>query len=159
MSDVLENGYVFTRDDLPRLLALPYYPEHARAESAVVKEFLTAHGTDYDQFAFSVRVGQGAIPDPTHSPGIQKATLWSFRKRIDLIAFQGRLATIIEVKLRVTPTVLGQSVAYRHLWLEDHPDAREPRLVVLGTYSDTDTLRVLSAQGVDVYIYALPQAP
>jgi hypothetical protein len=60
---------------------------------------------------------------------------------------------LIEAKTRVTHAVLGQLLTDRQLWLEDHPDAKDPRLVAIGRTSDPDTLRVLSAHGIDVYLY------
>jgi hypothetical protein len=149
----MEAPYVFSRDALAELLIRTYYPEKTGRESGIIRDWITAHGAEYDRFAFSVRVGQGQIPDPTHLPGIQRTTSRSSRKRIDILAWQGPRPTIVEVKERVTTSVLGQLQAYRQLFLEENEGAEEPRLVAIGRYSDEDTLRVLAAQGIDVYLY------
>ena len=147
------SGYEFTRDSLADLLIARFYPEKTDRETPIIREFLKARGTLFDRFAFSVRVGQGITPDPSHLEAIQTNAARFSRKRIDMIAWQGSQPWIIEVKERVSPSVLGQLQTYRQLWLEENPDAPEPRLVAIGRYSDDDTLRVLSAHGVDVYLY------
>jgi hypothetical protein len=148
-----ENGYAYGSEDLATLLIRRAYPERTDLESAVVRDFLEARGRDYDRYEFSVRVGQGLTPDPTHLPGVQRNTVRNSQKRIDLIVWQGPQATIVEVKARITPAVLGQLLTYQHLLLEDRPDILTPHLATIGRYCDDDTLRVLIAQGVDVYVY------
>lgn len=149
----MTTGYDFTSDDLTTLLLRRFYPERTDRESTVIRDWLLAHGADYDRFSFSVRVGQGQTPDPSHLDSVQQSTVFSTRKRIDILAWQGSLPTIVEVKERVTPASLGQILTYRHLFLEEHPDAPDPRLVIIGRYSDPDTLQSLSAHGIDVFLY------
>jgi len=153
-----DNGYWFTRADLPTLKIAAFYPERTTRESLVLRDFLIAHGDDYDRFGFSIRIGQSANPDPSHLIGVQKSTIWSNRKRIDLVCLAGSAVTLVEAKVRVEPSALGQILTYRQLWMQDNPDAQEPRLVVIGRYSDTDTIDALGAHGVDVFIYD-QQAP
>ena len=147
------NGYDFTKADLPLLLVRKYFPERTDRESRIILDWLAAHGDDYDRITFSVHIGDGLAPNPDHLPGIQKTTTYSTQKRIDVLAWQGSQPTIIEVKERVTPAALGQILTYRVLFLEELPDAPEPRLVVIGRYSDPDTIKGLNAHGVDVLLY------
>ena len=147
-------GYDFARDDLATLLLRRFYPERTDRESTIIRDFLLAHGTEFDRFSFSVRVGEGQTPDPTHLEVVQRNAIFSSRKPNDVLAWTGSQPVIIEIKERVTPAVLGQLRTYRQLWWEEHPDAVEPRLVAVGRYSDDDTLRTLAADGVDVYLYA-----
>lgn len=148
-----DEGYQFGREDLATLILRRFYPERTDRESTVIRDFLLAHGHEYDRFAFSKRIGEGATPDPSHLPAVQANTVFSSRKRIDMLAWAGRQPTIIEVKYRVTPASLGQILTYRHLFLEEYSDALEPSLVVIGRYSDPDTLRVLQTHGITVYLY------
>lgn len=150
-------GYDFDRQDLPMLLQRRVYPEQPMPESGIIRDWLTARGVEYERYSFSVRVGEGRQPDPDHLPGIQKTTAFSSRKRIDVIGWNGDVATIVEAKERLTTTVLGQLFAYRQLLLEALPDAPEPRLVAIGRRADPDMLRVLSTHGVDVFIYESAQ--
>lgn len=149
----MAEGYDFSRDDLASLLMRKFFPERTQHESAIILDWLSQHGQEYDRFSFSVRVGAGVTPDPAHLPGVQKSTRWSSRKRIDVLAWRGDQPTIVEVKQRIAPEVLGQLQTYRQLFLEEHPTAMEPRLLAIGRFSDDDTLRVLSDHGVDVFIY------
>lgn len=148
-----KNGYWFTRADLPQLQIQTFYPERTGNESAVLRDFLTAHGDEYDRFGFSIRIGQSANPDPSHLIGVQRSTIWSNRKRIDLVCLSGANVTLVEAKMRIEPGALGQILTYRKLWLEDHPESADPRLIVIGRYSDQDTIRSLTAHNVTVYIY------
>lgn len=149
----METGYEYGSADLATLLIRRAFPERTDRESTIIRDFLLARGAAYDRYEFSVRVGQGATPDPSHLPGVQAATVFNTRKRIDMIVWQGTQPTVIEVKERVSPAVLGQLRTYRHLLLEDRPDMREPALATIGRYSDDDTIRVLTAEGIDVYLY------
>lgn len=146
-------GYDFARADLASLLLAKFFPERPNGETAIIRDFLSAHGDEYDRLSFSVRVGVGLTPDPSHLPGIQKNTVDSSRKRIDILLWQGDQATIAEVKQRVNPAALGQLQTYRHLWLEENPNARVPRLILIARFRDLDAERVLSAAGVTIYLY------
>lgn len=148
------NGYDYASADLAMLLLQNAFNEKTQKQSAVLKDYLLAHGTEFDRFSFNVRVGQGMTPDPSHPIAIQKQTVLNTQKRIDLLAWRGRQPVIIEAKSRVDPSTLGQVLTYRDLWLEDNPDAPEPELVVIGRTSDDDTLRALNARGVTVFLYA-----
>jgi hypothetical protein len=44
-------------------------------------------------------------------------------------------------------------LGYRQLFLEELPDAPEPRLVVIGRTADQDAIRILTDHGVDVLLY------
>ena len=150
-------GYEFLAKDLAELLLRRYYPERTNEESALLKDFLLARGRLYDRFEFSVRVGQGIAPDPAHLAEIQAQSKVNYQKRIDLIVWQGRQPTIVELKLRLNAGVIGQLRQYRFLLLEDRPGLEEPRLMALARYSDGDTLRVVRSEGIDVILYELEE--
>jgi hypothetical protein len=151
-------GYAYASSDLATLLLKRAYNEATDKQSAVMRDYLLAHGTEFDRFAFSVHVGQGLTPNPDHPPNVQKATAYSTQKRIDLVAWRGTRPVLIEAKSRVDPSCLGQILTYRQLWLEDNPDAPDPELVVIGRTSDDDTIRALQAHGITVLLYAAPSA-
>lgn len=149
-----DDGYHFTRDDFVQMLARKWFPERTDRESGVIRDYLAAHHHEFDRLVFGKRVGVGLAPDPTHLDGVQQNTARFTKKRIDILAWAGGQPTIIEVKERVTPASLGQILTYRQLLLEEFPDAPDPRLVVIGRYSDEDTIRALNGHGVDVFVYA-----
>jgi hypothetical protein len=147
------DAYVYQRDALALLLTRTWFPERTNRESTIIIDFLKARGELYDRFEFSVRCGTGQAPDPAHLPGVQRNTVFSSRKRIDMIVWQGDQPTIIEVKERISPAVLGQLVTYQHLLMEDRPEIKTPALAAIGRYPDDDAIRVLNAHGVDVFLY------
>lgn len=152
----MSTGYDYTRATLLELFMRMQFPERTNRESALIRDFLQLHIHEYDSYQFSVKVGQGLTPDPSHLPGVQRNTALSTKKRIDIVAWQGQRATILEVKFRANPQALGQLTTYRHLWMEDNPGALEPRLAIIARYTDPDTARVFEANGVDVYLYEAP---
>lgn len=147
------DGYHFTNTDLAQLILQRYYPERTNNESAVIRDFLVAHGAEFESFDFSVRVGVGATPDPSLPQKQQNAIIRASRKRIDILARRGGKPVIVEVKVDITPASLGQILTYRHLWLEEHPTEQEPELVIVGRNVDNDTVRALQAAGITVYVY------
>src|SRR5262245_8151124 len=107
---------------------MKFYPERTDGESAVIRDFLLEHLEEFDSVDFSVRIGEGITPDPSHLPGVQRQTAFNSKKRIDVLAWRGPQPVIVEVKQRVTPASLGQILTYRNLWLEEHPDGLVPEL-------------------------------
>lgn len=149
-------GYDFSGDDLAILILKRFYPERTDKSSAVIRDWLLEHGTEYDRFSFSVHIGTPVTPDPSHLPGVQRSSVFSSLKRIDVLAWQGPQVTIVEVKEDVTAAALGQIQMYRDLFLQENPDALEPRLLVIGRFSDKDTIDALNRYGVTVLLYAPP---
>lgn len=145
--------YTYTPEDFPTLFLRRFFPERTDGESAVIRAFLLAHGLEFDRITFSKRIGKGAEIDPTTTPAVQRATAFSTKKRMDMLAWRGSQPVIIEVKQSVTPAALGQILTYRHHLLEEFPDASEPELVVVGRQSDPDTIAALTAHNVTVYLY------
>jgi len=150
---VTESGYAFQRDALALLLTKTRFPEKTEREAPIIIGFLQSRGALYDTYEFSVRVGTPATPDPSHPEGVQRSTVFSSRKRIDMVLTAGDQLTIVEVKERITPHVLGQLVTYQHLLMEDRGLRDPPALLAIGRYSDDDTRRVLQANGVTIYEY------
>lgn len=151
--EAMSTGYDFDYASLAELFLKIQFPERNKRESAIIRDFLQAHIHEYRAFSFSVRVGQGLTPDPSHLPGVQRNTIFGTQKRIDMMAWQGEQPFIFEVKDRLNVYVLGQLQTYAHLWQEENPDAPAPRLAAIVRYGDPDVERVLEANGVDVYLY------
>jgi hypothetical protein len=147
-------GYDFDAGEFARLLIRKSYPERSDEESAIIRDWLVQHLHEYDRVTFSVRVGQGLTPDPEHLAGVQRNTVFSTRKRIDVLAWRAGLVDIIECKVRVTHQALGQLLTYRQLLLEEQPELDIGALITIGRTSDDDTIRALNAHGVTVLLYA-----
>lgn len=150
----IDHGYVFTRGDYASLIPSAYYHERTSRESAVIRDWLTARADEYDKLQFSVRIGTPPELGFEHLNGIKRMAWYALAKRIDILGWKGPQPDIIEVKERMIPGVLGQLQTYRHLLLEELPGIPEPNLIAVGRWCDVDTLRVLTANGVAVFLYA-----
>lgn len=159
MTPIDTTTYAFNETQFSELLLRKFFPEHTDRESGVLREYLLRHLGEFDRVQFSVRIGEGLAPDPTHLPAVQKNTVRGTQKRIDLLTWSGAQPTIVECKERVTPASLGQILTYRQLFREEYPDVEDPGLVVVGRFSDPDTLRSLSAHGIQVFLYPLEPPP
>jgi hypothetical protein len=147
-------GYDYSRDTLLELFLRMQFPERTPKESALIRDFLQVHIHEYERYSFTVRVGAGTPANPDHLPGVQRQTVLNSQMRIDMLAWQGEQPWIFEVKERAIHAAIGQLLTYRHLWMEDNPDEREPRLAVIARTIEPDMERVFRAAGVDVYLYA-----
>ena len=139
--------------NLAHLIEQDVFAEQTIAESAILHDWLVARGAEYDEIAISVRLGAGAAVDATLPENYQRMASTVSRHRADAIARRGDLITIIEAKERVTSSVLGQLRTYRRLYLEDHPETAEVRMLAVGRRGADETIRVLRAEGVDVILY------
>ena len=146
-------GYDFTGDRFEELLVRRFFPEKTDHESALLLVFLVDYLRQFDRVSFSVRIGAGVTPDPEHDPSVQRAAVFSSKRRIDFVGWQGQQASLVELKTRVGHAVMGQLLSDRQLWLEEFPDAPEPRLVAVGRTSTDDDVRVLTSHGIDVMLY------
>jgi hypothetical protein len=149
----MSSGYDYSRETLLELFLRMQFPERTPRESALIRDFLQAHIHEYENYSFTVRVGQGTAPNPDHLPGVQRQTVLNSQMRIDMLAWQGVQPFIFEVKERAIHAAIGQLITYRHLWMQENPDAREPRLAVIARTIEPDMEPVFAANGIDVYLY------
>lgn len=152
----MSTGYDYTRDEILKLSVRMQFPERSAIESALIWDFLLAHGLEYDRFSITVRVGQGVAPNPAHDAGVQRQTVTNSQLRIDMVTWIGAQPFLWEVKQRANHHAIGQLVTYRQLWMEDYPDALEPRLGVIARTIDPDMERVYQANGITAYLYDAP---
>lgn len=149
----MSTGYDYTRDEILKLSVRMQFPERSAIESALLWQFLLAHGMEYDRYSITVRVGRGVTPNADYLPGVQRQQVTNSQLRIDMMSWAGAQPFIWEVKQRANHHAIGQLVTYRHLWMEDNPDALEPRLGVIAQTIDPDLERVYAASGITAYIY------
>ena len=147
-------GYDFNGDRFEELLLRRFYPEKTDHESKLLLEYLTDNIRSFDRVSFSVRVGDGVKPDPSHLPGVQANAVRSSRRRIDFVGWQGSRATLVELKTRAGHEVLGQLLSDALLWRAEYPDGPDPRLVAVGRTSTAEEIGVLTAHGIAVHLYA-----
>ncbi len=137
-------------DKLAALLALNTYPHLRSVESAIVREWIRAHGAEYEEIAFDVLLGQGVELGPGFDETTRQQATLLFQKRADLIASRAGLVNIVEVKRRIDFGPMGQLIGYATLYRAEFPDTRELRLTAIGWDALQDAQLVLNAHGIDV---------
>lgn len=149
----MSTGYEYTREQLGALAVRTRFPERSQEESALIWDFLLAHMLEYERYSITVRVGQGATPNPDHLPGVQDQTVTNSQLRIDMVAWAAAQPFFFEAKRRANHHAIGQLFAYQHLWMEENPSGPQPRLAIIARTIEPDIARVCYAKGIDVYLY------
>lgn len=129
------------------------YPHLLDQDAPVLTAFLLQHGHDYRQVDFDVRIGTGRDPGPDYDEYIRKMALDLSRRRIDALGTGPRGTDIIEVTSDAGMTALGQLIAYRTLWIREHPDLDRPRIVLAARSLQTDVLQAYKEMGVVMHLY------
>ena len=151
------SGYRYTREQLPEMILARFFPEKTEHETKLLIEYLRDFGAGYDSMMVSAKIGEGAPPDPSHLPGVQRQTVEVSKRRIDFIGWRGAQPVIVELKTRAGAHVLGQLIADRDIWRAERPEDPEPELVAVGRFGTEEELRVLTQRGITVILY--PEAP
>jgi hypothetical protein len=136
--------------NLDVLNALSQLPALTPIESAVAKAWLNEHGTEYDAVSFNVRLGSGVVLPPGSPDYIQKFARAATTKRADMILFRGKEATIVEVKIRIGGSALGQLTVYRNLFLADHPEFTTVHLIAAGQTIEPDVEAIFRQHAITV---------
>lgn len=90
-------------------------------EDAVARAYLTLHVNDFDRADLNVPLGPGVQP-PADTPAYLVAgAIKNSQLKADMILYAGGVPTIVEVKDRAYPAVLGQLLTYYHLLRQDNP--------------------------------------
>jgi len=108
-------------------------------EIAIFKTWFAVNGDRYTGVDFNVRVGVGYDPGSQYVQAVRDDIIANSKKRIDALLFENNLVTIVEVKYRATPLVIGQILCYEILYQRDKHPVLLPRLTVLCAQTDTDT--------------------
>ena len=154
----MSDDYTYSRDELAKLIIARHFPEKTDQEFELLLNYLERHADEYERFSFSVRIGAGVTPDPSHLPAVQAALVRSTMKRIDFVGWFGEQATLVEAKTTLSHQVLGQLLSDRALWLQQYPNGPEPRLVAIGRRGAPQDLEILSAHGIDAIVYETSDA-
>lgn len=144
------------------LLSLTRFPQMTVNESSIVHQWLLAHADEYDDVDFNPHVGNSLSLGPEYDETTQRQAALLSQKRIDILAFKGNEVTIIEVKLRISLSALGQLLGYSLLYQMEHPETGAVHLVAIAHDALIDAAEVLQAHGVHVELYpnvALVQLP
>lgn len=84
--------------------------------TVVWKRFLALHGLEYSLLEYDIRVGLGRDPGDIYPENIRKMAIDLSYRRIDCVAYQPNLITIIEITPSAGFTALGQIYSYPILY-------------------------------------------
>ena len=143
--------------NLDILLQQLQYPAMTWVESRITQAWLEEHGAAYDRIEFNIRLGRGISLGEGFGQETQRMAELVTQKRADIVAYSPDQVTIIEVKVRVTFTALGQLLGYRLLWQQANPDSPPVRLMAIGRAIVPDAESLFRGQGVEVLIF--PRVP
>lgn len=135
------------------LLALTQFPQMTVNESAIVHQWLLANADSFDDVDFNVRVGNSLLLGDDYDAATQRQAALLSQKRIDIVGMSGNSVTIVEVKLRISLSALGQLLGYALLWQAENPTVEQIHLVAIGHDALIDVAEILQAHGIAVYTY------
>lgn len=122
-------------------------------ETAIARAWLEEHHLEFESVEFNVRLGQGVIL-PAGSPEFMRAfARASTTKRADMILHQGRDVTIVEVKVRIGGSALGQLALYKKLYIAEHPEVQRVHLVTAGITTEPDVEDFYHEHGITVELF------
>lgn len=128
-------------------------------ETAVAKAYLIAHTNDFDWAELNVRLGPGVDPGPTFAPNIRKMAIMNSQLRADMVLWRGEIPTIVEVKDRALPSVLGQLITYWTLMRQDNPKLLQVYKVVAARTVAPGVYPVMDQYGIALELYPLVSLP
>ncbi len=126
------------------------FPHLLPGEVRVWRRFLEQFETMWETFEYDVHVGQGSLAQVDPANRFQQNYSWVTKKRIDVVGWNGKKATIFEVRARASLPLMGQLIGYKELWMRANPDADPPALMMVCSECPPDDRAVMENQGIDV---------
>jgi len=129
-----------------------FYPNMREAETLIWERFLAAFPDAFDEVAYNVKVGEGAvIPDGTEDV-LAKDFKELTQRKIDVMGFKNNSIDIIELKPYAGTGAVGQVKAYGVLYKKTYDANANPNLIVISDVEQRDTRTVAEAEGVKLII-------
>lgn len=128
-------------------------------EDAVAKAWLTKHQAEYDSVEFNVRVGSGVVLASSSPDYMKLYARAATTKRCDMVLHKGTDVTIVEVKIRIGGSALGQLLLYKRLYQLDHPEATSVTLIAAGQTIEPDVAEAYAEHGILVELFPSAQLP
>jgi hypothetical protein len=128
-------------------------------ETAVAKAYLTAHIADFDRVEFNVRLGPGDDPGITYPDYIRKMAIANSQLKADMVCYRGDVPTIVEVKDRAKPSVLGQILTYWHAMRADNPKLLNVYRVVAARTAQQGIGPIMYGYGVTMELFPAASPP
>jgi len=120
-------------------------------ERPIWSRFLAATDLEILAVEYDVHVGRGAEIDPAWSEATVRQVLATSRKRIDAVVHTPTAIVICEVKPRAGMGALGQLLAYRQLYIMEHPTNRPVEMAVVCERIEPDVPEIMAQHGITIY--------
>ena len=144
------------RSRVQALLAQSNYNQMTASESALAREWLKRHASEYEEIDFNVRLGDGVRLAFEADEAIQRQARLSTQRRADIIARSPDHATIVELKSTLNEEALLQLQLYQSLFRAEHPEVASLQMTAAGYRAEPATLKLLGEYGVQVELYPHP---
>ncbi|MBA7546534.1 hypothetical protein ES705_38926 [subsurface metagenome] len=126
---------------------------HMFGENAEIwNRFLSEFPDRFDTVDYDFRVGKGMKLNPEWDEAMKRDATALTQKRIDVLAWTGEKPTIIEVKVRVGLSALGQVMGYKILFMKDFPHLDAPDVLIVTASIGTDDFDVLRGLRIPVVV-------
>lgn len=126
------------------------FPGMRAGESRVMAQWLRRHEGEYDSFAYNVRIGAARDPGPAFDMATRRSALMCSQLRMDAIATQGELRTLIELKNWAFSKAVQQLALYGAVWRADFPQLPLPKLLLVCRVADASAWTSAPAAGVTI---------
>ena len=121
-------------------------------EVLIWRTWLTTHEREYDSFQYNLRIGPGYDPGPAWPDNLRLMAIANSQKRLDAVAWQGNLVTLIEVKDRAGASALGQLLTYYPLWSLQHTDVPRAKMLLISNRIQPGIDTAAAYHGVSVVV-------
>lgn len=128
------------------------YPHMKQYEIEIWKRFLRQHGKGFTDFKYDVHVGKGIGIVPGYDKVTQDMAIHLSQKRIDVVAYRGARAFIVEIKDRAGMSAIGQLVAYKRLYEEKYGPGTIAGLAIVARDIDPDIEHVAKTMNIEVVL-------
>lgn len=139
--------------DLDLWLAQFRLPGLNEGENTVAKRWLREKGQLYDSIQFNVPLGP-PIEFPPEFTDDQRAQMnFLYATKADIVAQLEDVVTIIEVKVRLTKSAMGQLAHYGYWYAKQHPEVGTVQLRAIAEWADPGIAESTLANGIDIELY------
>jgi hypothetical protein len=128
------------------------YPAMLSREILIWIMWLRMNKRRFESYEYNVRVGAGRDPGAGFPQEYRDMAILGSQFRIDVLAWAGTQATIVEVEETPGAKGIGQLFAYETHWIRDNPTLPRPRLMLVCANVSQDPLLVAQRAGIEVNV-------
>ncbi len=121
-------------------------------ETIIWSKFLAAYGKDFQRFDYDLRVGNGITPGEPIPDLFKKDYEDLTKSRIDAVGYNGKIATIFEVKQRANLNAIGQLIGYGHLFRKSFPQFAVKDLFLICGSASYEIADILASNNIKILI-------